>query len=657
MPHVDLRDPITNPVGYNLQDYSSATWVNLGMAPTRVDFGALGVGTPLAAGTLPGGGTYTQAAGAGQSEETVQTSASTVARWAFVANLPRIGYAPDGGTGLVLEPPRTNAPFQSLAFDNASWTKTATTIAADAGAGPDGTTTADRLTSSTSAGVASTLQAAASLDSTTATVSAWVKAGTQGTAFSLRVGAATDSANTTPSASWQRATKTTVATGVGANAGAYVNAGGGSGTAVTGDNVLLWGLQAEVGGYATNLVPSAGVAASRAGFGVTVPVGMALRAGTLRFRQQVVPLGASADYTLDGAAVRLWTLDANTYAEVTTATRILTVVVNGVSRASTVPLWWLYGHRVEFFWEVGNGNLKVRYRYSTDRGGSWTLPFDPFGGTVYTDSAIITSATTLLMCSDTGAAKCFGNVSTQWEGLLTAPAWALQALPTDVASVKAFFRADSSYTLSAGTVSAWAGQTATAVTAFTQATGANQPTFAAAGLGTARPSFTFDGANDYLVSGALSEWITAATGCIYILFKCAAVSTNNAPNYNNHPLVENVGAYAGVALRTGPTAGAFNYDGTYDDASTGFALSTAQVVRWRHASGNVYVRATGSAESAATASGATALLTGNVRLGGNPGVVAVYYQGEIAAAIAANTDPTAAEDAAIMAFLNAYGGL
>ena len=81
------------------------------------------------------------------------------------------------------------------------------------------------------------------------------------------------------------------------------------------------------------------------------------------------------------------------------------------------------------------------------------------------------------------------------------------------------------------------------------------------------------------------------------------------------------------------------------------------MVRWRHASGNVYVRATGSAESAATASGATALLTGNVRLGGNPGAVAVYYQGEIALVVAMNTDPTTAEDAAIMSFLNAYGGL
>jgi hypothetical protein len=308
---------------------------------------------------------------------------------------------------------------------------------------------------------------------------------------------------------------------------------------------------------------------------------------------------------------------------------------------------------VQWSWEVGGGNLRVRYRYSTDQGATWTLPFDPFGGTVYSDSAISTASSTIDLYSDSGSSKWWGTGVVSEEAILTAPAWALQALPTDVASVKAFFRADGGYQLSAGLVSTWSGQTATAVTPFTQGAGANQPTFAAAGLGTARPSFTY-GANDYLEAGPLSEWLTR--GAVYILFKAAAVSANNSPNYNNHPLWENVGAYAGVALRTGPTAGAFNYDGTYDDASIGFALSTAQVLRWRHDVSNVYVRV-GASESAPTASGATALLTGNSRIGGNPGSVGIYYQGEIAAVVAMNTDPTAQEDAAIMSFLNTYGGL
>jgi len=50
-------------------------------------------------------------------------------------------------------------------------------------------------------------------------------------------------------------------------------------------------------------------------------------------------------------------------------------------------------------------------------------------------------------------------------------------------------------------------------------------------------------------------------------------------------------------------------------------------------------------------------MTGNIRVGGNPGATGVYYQGEIALVVGMNTNPTAAEDAKIMSFLNSYGSL
>ena len=114
------------------------------------------------------------------------------------------------------------------------------------------------------------------------------------------------------------------------------------------------------------------------------------------------------------------------------------------------------------------------------------------------------------------------------EAILTAPAWALQALPTDVASVKAFFRADSSYTLSAGTVSAWAGQTATAVTPFTQATGANQPAITAAAFGAARPGITTDGSNDYMTGADIMSVWTAAAKTIYALVRVFEFDMENS---------------------------------------------------------------------------------------------------------------------------------
>jgi hypothetical protein len=50
-----------------------------------------------------------------------------------------------GDRGVLIEGARTNLLLQSQTFDNASWTKSATTITADATTAPDGTTTADKL--------------------------------------------------------------------------------------------------------------------------------------------------------------------------------------------------------------------------------------------------------------------------------------------------------------------------------------------------------------------------------------------------------------------------------------------------------------------------------------------------------------------------------
>lgn len=657
-PWIDIRAPQVNPLGNTLSQYSSATWINLGQPGVLVDYTSLGTGTPLAAGTLPGGGTYTQAAGSGQSEETVQTSASTVARWAFVANLPRIGLLADGGIGLVLEPPRTNTITRSDALNHAYWSAdVGVTVTAAYVTSPAASFSAMRVqTPSAAFGISNSGAATGPNEVHSAWARSAIGAGAQ---ISKAVVGNTPlvgvQINTTETWSkWQSYPGNSVASAFHTMADGRVVAGG---PAAGARDEVAWGVQVEVGKYATNLLPTAGANASRAGYRVSIPISRYVRGGVFRAVLTTVPHGAATEYDGDSATIRLWTIDANTYAEVNTTTRVLTVSVNGVARVAGVPLWWLRGHRVQWSWEVGGGNLRVRYRYSTDQGATWTLPFDPFGGVVNVDSAISTASSTIDLYSDSGSSKWWGTGVVSEEAILTAPAWALQALPTDVASVKAFFRLDNRYTLSASTVSILDGHTAAAVTSFTQGTGANQPVFNASGFGPARPSADFDGSSDYLEAGALSEWITASTGAVYVLFRQDAVSTNNAPNYNNYPLWENIGAYAGIATRNGPTAGGFNYDGTYDDVNATFALATAQVARWRHASGNVYMRVGSSGESAPTASGNTALLTGNNRIGGNPGAVGLYFAGRIGVVVAMNTDPTAQEDAAIMSFLNAYGGL
>jgi hypothetical protein len=54
-PWIDLRPPVVNPLGNPLGAYSSANWINLNGPSVLVDYTAFAPGTPLAAGTLPGG--------------------------------------------------------------------------------------------------------------------------------------------------------------------------------------------------------------------------------------------------------------------------------------------------------------------------------------------------------------------------------------------------------------------------------------------------------------------------------------------------------------------------------------------------------------------------------------------------------------------------
>lgn len=61
------------------------------------------------------------------------------------ANVPRICYLNDAKGELLVEPQRTNLLRYSEQFDNAAYTKTNSTITANAIAAPDGTTTADKL--------------------------------------------------------------------------------------------------------------------------------------------------------------------------------------------------------------------------------------------------------------------------------------------------------------------------------------------------------------------------------------------------------------------------------------------------------------------------------------------------------------------------------
>jgi len=68
-------------------------------------------------------------------------------------NVPRLDYTGGGCPSILVEPARTNRVLRSEEFDNASWTKTNTTITANSSTSPDGTSTADILVENSTSNV------------------------------------------------------------------------------------------------------------------------------------------------------------------------------------------------------------------------------------------------------------------------------------------------------------------------------------------------------------------------------------------------------------------------------------------------------------------------------------------------------------------------
>lgn len=94
-------------------------------------------------------------------------------------------------------------------------------------------------------------------------------------------------------------------------------------------------------------------------------------------------------------------------------------------------------------------------------------------------------------------------------------------LPSDIANLKAWYRADQGITISTG-VSQWNDLSGNALH-LTQGTGSNQPTFDATGGPNSTPTVKFDGSNDSL---AVSFTNVAQPYHIFAVFKTPSLANN-----------------------------------------------------------------------------------------------------------------------------------
>lgn len=149
--------------------------------------------------------------------------------------------------------------------------------------------------------------------------------------------------------------------------------------------------------------------------------------------------------------------------------------------------------------------------------------------------------------------------------------------------------------------------------------------------------------SDYFgwATATAADVFTAASGYMVASFVIDSIANNNANTYDNDAICADEGFFLGILLKSGgPTAMAYNWDGSDDhaDVTSGVATGTVLVVEWIHSGGNVTCCVNGGTAVSA-ASGNTTDLSGRMRVfRGDP--TAGYTDGKLIELVMANAAPS-----------------